>query len=309
MSAAKQKLESVVSPVVHRFLVVHVVATPDALKSGSFDRLLADHQIEFVPQPSKDRSLDFDGGKFIKMPQSTNESKDQSNKDAETDASKSEKVLVEAPASTIESCLADLNKNMNDFVSIAVDEERQPQDRIDAKSAGTRSPADAPKNLNRFSRGAVPDARENSSDLRKYFYSYDLDKASGVTANGSPRFGGEATKISDVAKDANGDDKLNYKNRPASDIRRARSITASGIDNRQAGQPAAAGQSLPKMAGRTASALPAGAGESASNQPMSHLKSDLQSETKSNNENDNLKVLFVFTPEEAQAPPVEMRKK
>ena len=66
MAAEKQKSESIVSPNAQRFVVVRVVAKPDALKNGSFDRLLADNKIEFVPQPAKNQSLSFGGGKLAK---------------------------------------------------------------------------------------------------------------------------------------------------------------------------------------------------------------------------------------------------
>ena len=86
MAAEKQKSESIVSPTAQRFVVVRVVAKPDALKNGSFDRLLADNKIEFVPQPAKNQSLSFGGGKLAKPAKSETSLKEQSNKSAESHA-------------------------------------------------------------------------------------------------------------------------------------------------------------------------------------------------------------------------------
>jgi Putative zinc-finger len=297
MSAEKQKSESFVSPTAQRLYVVHVVATPDALKKGSFDRLLADNKIEYVSQPAKDQSFSFGGNKLAKRTQSEGEPQEQSNKDAEIHASQTEMVLVEAPAPAIESCLADLNKNANDFVSIDVNEERPSQDRVDAKSTATKSLAESQQNLSRFSRGAAPEAKENTTDVRKYFYSYDFDKPSEPAVNGSPRaggFGGEAAKISDAPQDATNNQKWDYKKQPAQDIRRARRIETRGIDNRQAGEVAA-------TSGRAAPALPTQSGAESTNQPMSQRRPTAQPEAKADNENNNLKVLFVFVPAETPA--------
>ena len=186
-AAEKQKSESTAGPPTQRFVVVRVVAKPDAIKNGSFDRLLADNKIEFLAQPEKSQSFGFGGGKLPQALKSESAVK-QLSKNAEPRAG--DAVLVEAPAATIESCLAALNKNANDFSSIDVIEESQSHDRFDAKSTPPKKLAETSQNLNRFSRGNVPVTQKDAIDSRYYFYSYEFDKANEPAVNGSPRSGG-----------------------------------------------------------------------------------------------------------------------
>jgi hypothetical protein len=286
-AAEKQKSESIASPTAQRFVVVRVVAKPDALKNGSFDRLLADNKIEFVPQPEKGQPLSFGGGK---LPQSVKSESGVNQLSKNVKAQAVDMVLVEAPAPAIESCLTALNKNSNDFSSIAVSEEPQSTDRFDAKITPSKKLAENSRNLSQFSRGNFPVAQKDAIDPRRYFYSYYFDKANEPAVNGSPRgggFGGEAGTISGVEHDANGD-----KGQPPPEVRRARSIETWGINKPQSGEPASAG-------GRAARIQ---SGAQAPSRPMSQRKPNEEADAKADNENKNLKVLFVFTPEETPAP-------
>jgi hypothetical protein len=298
LATEKQKSESIVSPITQRFVVVRVVAKPDALKNGSFDRLLADNKIEFVPEPAKNEPAGFGGGKLLKSAKSESAVKEQqASKSGENHAV--EMVLVEAPAPAIVSCLTDLNENANDFVSIAVSEESPSHDRFDVKSTPTKKLAEETgKNLNRFSRGNVPVVQKDF-DPRLYFYSYELAKPNDPSISGTPRVGGAgpggpgAADLPAFKQDANGTLALHDKSQPSPDIRRARGIETREAANRQLSEPASAG-------GRAA---PIETGAQAVKQPMSQRKPTDEAEAKvGNQDNTNWKVLFVFTPEEAPAP-------
>jgi anti-sigma factor RsiW len=294
-AAEKQKSELSTRLPAQRFVVVRVVAKPDAIKNGSFDRLLADNKIEFVPQPEKNQSLSFSGGK----PQQTVRSESaikQLSKNSQSPVV--DAVLVEAPAPAIESCLVALNKNTNDFPSIAVSEESQSHDRFDAKPAPVKKLAETSQNLTRFSRGNVPAAQQDAIDSRYYLYSHDFDKANKPAVNGSPRaggLGGQAGTVSGGERDANGD-----KGQLLPEVRRARSLDALGINESQLGEPATPELNSPKPADGRAARIQLGA--QAPNQPMSQRKPKEEAEAKADNQNENWKVLFVFTPEEAPVP-------
>jgi hypothetical protein len=295
--AAKQKSESTVSPNPQRFVVVRVVAKPEALKNGTFERLLADNKIEFERQPAKNEPLAFGGGKLAKPAQSEKYFKEELNKAAE--APTVDMVLVEAPAPAIESCLAELNKNTDDFPSIAVNEDPQSHDRFDAKLTPVKKMAETSSNFRQFSRGSVPVTQKDTIDPREYFYSYDFDKTNESAGKGPPRaggFGGEAGTISGVEQNANSDEKRSDKSQPIPEVRRARRIETLGINNRQAGEVAAA----------TGRAAPIQSSAQAPNQPMSQRKPIGSAEAKIDTSANDMKVLFVFTPEEtpaASAPP------
>jgi anti-sigma factor RsiW len=289
---AKQKSESFASSNPQRFVVVRVVAKPEALKNGTFERLLAVNKIEFVPQPAKNEPLAFGGGKLAKPAQRETYFKEELNKAAEAHAV--DMVLVEAPAPTIESCLAELNKNTNDFPSIAVNEDPQVHDRFDAKSTPNKKPAENSTSLSRFGRGSVSASQKDTIDPREYFYSYDFDKANEPVADGSPRaggFGGEAGTISGVEQNANGEKKRSDKSQPLPEVRRARGTATWRIENRQAGEPASAG-------GRAARIQ---SGAQAPNQPTSQRKPAGSAEAQADTSANDLKVLFVFTPEDSPA--------
>jgi hypothetical protein len=295
-AAEKQKSESTASPSAQRFVVVRVVANPDAIKNGSFDRLLADNKIEFVPQPEKSQPLSF-GGRKLPQGAKSESAVDELSKNAKPQAV--DVVLVEAPASAIALCLAALNKNDNDFPSIAVSEEPQSHDRSDAKTIPAKKLAETSQNLSRFSRGSVPVTQKDAIDPRYYFYSYNFDKANEPGVNGSPRaggFGGEAGATSGIEQDANGD-----KGQPLPEVRRARSIDAWTINKPQASsEPASPGLSSPKSAGGRAARMQSGA--QPPSQPMSQRKPNEEAEAKVDNQNNNLKVLFVFTSKETPTP-------
>jgi anti-sigma factor RsiW len=284
------------------FFVVRVVAKPDALRHGSFDRLLAANKIELEPQPAQRQSLSLGGGGIKKLAENDSIAKQLSKK---VDDHAADMVLVEAPPAKIESCLADLNKNSNDFLSVDVNGEPQSRDRSNALSTPSKKLGEDPTNLSRFNRGAAPVAQKDTVDLRSYFYSYEFDKPNELAISGSGGPGGfksaaEAPPI--VQRETNGADTWANKKQPNPDVSRARRIQITSLANPQPGESASAG-------GRAARIQ---SGAETMNQPMSQRKLEQQAESKLNNDrNNNWKVLFVFTPEDASAssPPSNNRAK
>jgi hypothetical protein len=254
---------------------------------------LANNNIEFVPEPAKNEPLAFGGGNLAKPAQREKYFKEESNKAAE--AHSVDMVLVEAPASAIESCLAELNKNSNDFPSIAVNEDPQPHDRLDAKSIPAKKLAETSNNFRQFSRGNVSASQKDTFDPREYFHSYDFDKTNESAGKGPARdagFGGEAGTISGVEQDASSFEKRSDKIQLPSEVRRARRIETRGTVNRQAGEPTSAG-------GRAARIQ---SSPQAPNRPLSQRKPTGSAEAKVDGNANDLKVLFVFTPEDSPAP-------
>jgi hypothetical protein len=308
--AEKQKSESIANSAEQRFVVVRVVAKPDALKNGSFDRLLADNKIEFVPEPAKNGPAGFGGGKLLKAAKSESAVEEQRvNKSGDNHAV--DMVLVEASAPAIVACLTDLNKNASDFVSIAVSEESSFHDRLDVKTTPTKKLAEeAGNNLARFSRGNSPVAQKDF-DPRLYFYSYESAKPSGSTISGSPGAGGAgpggpgAADLPAFKQDVNGGVALNDQSQPSPGIRRARSIETPDAANRKLGELPSRRLSLPTSAGGPAAPTQSGASAQTLKQPLSQRAPGEEPEAKADNQdNNNWKVLFVFTPEEASAPSV-----
>jgi hypothetical protein len=286
-AAEKQRLESIAGSNPQSLVLVRVVAKPDALKNGAFERLLANNKIEFEAQAAKNQSRSFDAF-LANRAQSKTASEEPSNKDSEIHADNTEVVLVEAPTPAIEACLAELNKNSNDFLSVSISERPQSHDRFDNNSTATKKLPETTKDLSRFSRGsgAIP---QKDIDLRFYFYSYDFDKRSDFSGNGSPRAGDFAPKSDALTagRPETAAKASDYKKQSSPNMRRARHIETWAIDKPQSGEPASAG-------GR---ADHSGSASATTNQPMSQRNPVGSAEVKADNNANNMKVLFVITPE------------
>jgi hypothetical protein len=286
-------------------IVVRVVAKRDALQHGSFDRLLAANKIDLEPEPAKGQTLSFGAGKLAKPAESESLAKQRSNK-AEDHAV--DMVLVEAPPSKIVSCLADLNKNSNDFLSVSVNEETPSLDRSDAIATSTpsRKLSVDPTNLSRFNRGAIPQAQKDSVSLHDYYFK--IDKPDESTTSGSAGPGGfkSAAEGPPVAqRNASGVETWAMKKQPGPDISRARRIQITTPTNPQPGEVAAA-------TGRAYRPQAAPAETESTKQVASTRKSGERADAKADNDRtNNWKVLFVFTPEDnpASSPPPDNRPK
>ncbi|HVT26740.1 MAG TPA: zf-HC2 domain-containing protein [Lacipirellulaceae bacterium] len=143
----------------NQLVIVHVVATRDAIQNKSFERLLADHRIDLVSQSSKDKSPFARGRAFRQQAPELGiklADKFAAGQDAHF-------VLVEAPEPAIVSCLASLHKDSANFVGIDIDQSGNVHDRADEASRTNKKLAD---DLRRFSRGVVP--REQMKSIDRY---------------------------------------------------------------------------------------------------------------------------------------------
>jgi hypothetical protein len=328
IAEAREKMESSGNAAAPPNIVVQVVAKPDAIKSGAFDRVLAANNISFVSEPHAEPTGPFGGGKVLKEMKTG--SADKLNKFADSRAA--DAVLVEAPRAAIERCLADLNKNSNDFVSVSVSEPAIAADRFDMKTAPAKQAAEVTGSLSHFSRGAAPESQKDSARLYEYYYGVNTpresavhdqlrsgggalnDKAKSVATSGgetAPGFAGQsgpgpsagpgrpapttALAISSADHDAkNGDDRYAIEHQLPT-LRRARQMESTTAD---APVPSAPSQSQAQSQSLSRSAR--NQTESAAMKKPSSQRSPAEAAADASNE--NMKVLFVFTPASVPAP-------
>ncbi len=266
------------------FTIVRLVASPAALRSGSFERLLTNHQIEFVsPSANKSRVI---GGELAKPVPDAPEFKLKAAQHAESNADQTELVLVEAPAQAIQSFLADLNKNATDFPSIAVSEESS-QLLADAKDTSLKHPAEDHSNLSRFNRGLVPNTPQDATELFSY---WDAGKSQEPATEGA--------QPTDKATNESVARRLRLSAPSHPNFRHARVREEQGAQ-RQLGAATTAGDS----AARTQSAIEATTPQSRRN--------DTNLAEAEQNKAPNQTVLFVIIPESPapSGPPTDDRPK
>jgi hypothetical protein len=323
IAAAKEKTDISGDAAARPYVLVQVIARPDAIKSGVFDRVLAANDISVVSEPAAEPSGASSGGKVLKEMKSRSANK--SNQSAEPRAA--DAVLVEAPWATIESCLSDLNKNSRDFLSISVSELPRAADRFDMKTAPAKQVAEATRNLSHFSRGTTPQTQKDSARLYEYYYDIDAPRQSG--AEDQLRAGGGA--LNDRAKSvaAGGGEASGFAGQggpgPSDGPGRPTDTTAfatSGADHggKKGEDRYAVEQRLPELrrARRIESTTTGAAAPSAQPQSQSRaardqtesevLKKPMSQRTpaeaaaaKPETNTENMQVLFVFTPESTPA--------
>jgi hypothetical protein len=122
-----------------KFLIVHVVATPEAFKNKSFDQLIQAHGIKFEPQPEKATSLSASAGeRYARQPKNESSVEQRDSKVAEAPAQ--DLVLVEGPKLRVESLLAALNKNTTDYLGVDVDgQSRGPKGAAPSRLGGDKT--------------------------------------------------------------------------------------------------------------------------------------------------------------------------
>lgn len=330
IAEARQKMESSGEAAARPNIVVQVVAKPDAIKSGAFDRVLAANNISFLSEPHAEPSGAIGGGQVLKEMKSR--SLDKANKSAEPRAA--DAVLVEAPPATIELCLRDLNKNASDFLSISVSEPATSADRFDMKSAPAKQAADVTRNFSQFSRGVAPEVQKDSARLYGYYYGVNTPRESGVedqlragggpldekatsiaTSGGetAPGFAGRsgpglsagpgrpapATALATSGADhdvKNGDDRYAVAH-PLPALRRARRMESTTSDTPAPNAPSQSqAQSLSRVA-------PNHTESEALKKPIAQREPAEPADAKADANNENMQVLFVFTPAPAPTAP------
>lgn len=190
--SADESNKAVVPASTEDLVVVHVVATPDALRRKAFDHLLTENGIrldEQVDETSRlsvvdtwqsaehlaDRELDRAGG----------QTRERSGESSELDV-----VLVAAPKTKIEKCLADLKQDQESYLGVAVDY-AQVSSAADGKD---KSVAEAEPNIqelatdlgHRYNRGKFSPEIAQKRNL----YYYDLSKNLAQAPAGGRGFSG-----------------------------------------------------------------------------------------------------------------------
>ncbi len=307
-----------------QFVIVRVLAKPEALQNKTFDKILGTNGVEVIELPADGvEQLASQKERLTAIRQQTaDQEKAAESSDTDTDV-----ILVEAPTQTIFSCLSSLNQDVQNFPGISVDEstpaEEQklkpkaiPTDEITAEAEA--APAKAlPKlpsagqkrGLDQYSRGYVPPQDQVLTRGGGLNFeargSIVADRASGNAAGG---FGGGIGGQTDDAKRFSEMERSLRKDKDSSGANwaRARRVLPdemSGIQNR----------------GRAESNLRGGnaGGESSSIAALKLESSPADAKADATENADQLQVLFIFSAgedatqaaEPATSPPATDRAK
>lgn len=258
-------------------LVVHVIATHEALQKKSFDQLLARHSIEFEPQlPTQEPNS---SGRAAENKIKELAAKPRSDKAA--GSPNVDMVLVEATPQAIAACLQGLKQDSHDYLAVEVDPTPQPQE---ITQAGTSPANELSDNLSQLNRGAVQQKQEDS--LGRNYYDYASRKPNEYGVEHSARAGQLAPE--GTGQTTNSREPLDLKSHQSQALGRARRVQTRGPVSRQTDEQIASDSRLGGKAGGVTKS------------PKTLRK--LQEHDKSSANNDKWKVLFVLTPEDAPAP-------
>ena len=178
------------------FVVVHVVVKRDALRNKTFDQLLTKNGIQLEESPEEETASGSAGEKLA----------EKDNVDRKLDRSAAQNqdvdvVLVEAPPTTIESCLSDLKQDQTNYLGVSVDDSPanvatdKDKSAMDAEVPAKKLATDLGT---RFNRGTVP-PQNLERGRREYFY--DFYAGRGQEPTGGRGFGGgEGGKFGGVPK-------------------------------------------------------------------------------------------------------------
>jgi hypothetical protein len=166
------------------FVVVHVVATPEALRNKSFDRVLTNNGILLEQPPKEEAASDSAREELaekdnnnLRLRETSGQPQDESGKQPVDEV-----VIVAAPKSTIESCLADLKQDQQRYLSVSVDDATA-QSRIAGDKAVVVADANFKKLATdlgtRFNRGTAP-PQDVELSRRKYLYDYYAGRGEGT---------------------------------------------------------------------------------------------------------------------------------
>ncbi len=186
------------------FVVVHVVATPEALRNKSFDRVLINNGILLEQPPTEEAASDAarkelaeneaDVRRVSNRPGVTRgQPQDESDGRTAEDV-----VIVAAPKSVIESCLAELKKDHQSYLGVSVDDAT-----AQSRMAGDKAVLEVDTNVKnlatdlgtRFNRGTAP-PQDAELSRQKYFYDYYAGRGEGPASGRgiADGFGGGALK-------------------------------------------------------------------------------------------------------------------
>lgn len=257
-------------------VVVHVLAKRSALESKAFDQLLASNGIVVDPE---DRELETSADLADrKQPQATSgRVAGQIEEQPAADDAEVDMVLVEAPPTTILSCMSDLNQDSSNYLGVSVDDSAT-TDEVSALAAPfTKKLA---TDLGKYSRGVVPQRFKDSFARDKASY-YGFE-ANGENAREGRAFGGGVGGASGIKQEA--------RHLLARDSERdrgwARRVTPQGTVSRDGRERSARGEAIAGV------------------EPMSEASKQraMLRELKTSGDGGRLQVLFVLRPGDESAP-------
>jgi hypothetical protein len=188
-----------------QLVVVHVFAKRSALETKSFEQLLATSGIQVVADESKDANDPADSrslGRLRAEQHAVRRTREPVAKQAQTDNTEEEIVLVEASPAAIELCLDSLNRDEENYMAIAVEEAAvQEAGRETVATAPTAAFSDvAPPvrarklaeelGLAKYNRGLMPRQQELAARDKTFLYRfYSTDAQDDRYAGGRYRGG------------------------------------------------------------------------------------------------------------------------
>ncbi|MCI0335290.1 MAG: zf-HC2 domain-containing protein [Planctomycetes bacterium] len=208
-------------------VVVHVYAKRAALENKAFDQLLSKNGIALeqtaaAGDVSGDAAAEAESSSREPARVTSGRFAQEGVDEATKDDADVEMVLVDAPSSTIFSCMNDLNNDYANYVGVSVDDSSTRDEELAESPPTTELAAD----LGKFSRGIVPQqpADEVARDRYSYEAADDVRRFSGRLG-----FGGGVGGLSQLQKEAS--ESLAVRNE--TDRGRARRIQFRASDGRQ----------------------------------------------------------------------------
>jgi anti-sigma factor RsiW len=290
-----------------QLLVVHVLAKPEAVKNKAFEQLLASNGIAVAPNEMADGATGASSrskNRYVEQSevgrQLERAPKDEDASSAGDAAANQDLVLVDAPSTTILSCLDGLNRDKDNYLGIAVTDKA-----VDETAGGVEqgvstdysSPSDADFSkrragelgLSKYNRGIVPRQQEWSMRDKNLYFQLQTQSEGTRAAGGYGRFG--------LSRDV---ERLNQE-APNSQANQKPGETTWGWGVRLRASELEAKQLSEQPARRRAVTTDEEAAAMAAK--LGQLRTELQSAAQPST--DRLQVLFVISPgeEEASSPP------
>jgi hypothetical protein len=265
-----------------KFLVVQVVATPEAFKNKSFDELLQKSGIKLAPRPEKSTSLSDSGvERYAKQPESVAATAPTREPKAGEVPAK-DLVLVEGSKAKVESLLAALKNDTTNFVRIDTSGRSRAQEGAAQNDLGVDK--SVPNNFSAYNRNEVKSTgRGANADFDSYYVM--LQEHADNYSTGGNQYGIEV----------NGGSETPPANRFDVNDRKPQSgeATATRVDwleerGRQLAE-ARGGRRAFSSADEPAKKLP-------------ELQKKVEKRAKQSTPSDTLKVLFVLSPNPAAVP-------
>jgi hypothetical protein len=180
-------------PAEDQLVVVHVLAKSAAIKNKAFDALLASNGVVVAPtddaaKPTSrvgqlSQKRDVASGRTVGQEQVIEEQSQSREEESKHQPEEVDVVLVEAPTTTILSCMQDLNHDSDNYLGVRVDAPPATEDNL-AKIKAPQVKKFA-TDLGIYNRGAVPlDAKDKFEGDRAYFgYGKALDESTVADSN------------------------------------------------------------------------------------------------------------------------------